>query len=158
MPRAGISSTSKFLSPQKFLASRSSLFFLVEKHTPDFLVPTEMKQFISSLGTKRKPLAGNSSFWCPGRDSNPHAVLSAEDFKSSMSTIPSPGQGFVGCILAQPYAFFLFTTKWSAVANVPPNVSIRISFCASQMSPCEPSTLAPAVGSPEIAYCHSKSS
>ena len=28
---------------------------------------------------------------CPGRDSNPHA-LCAKDFKSFMSTIPSPGQ------------------------------------------------------------------
>ena len=31
------------------------------------------------------------SRWYPGRDSNPHA-LGAEDFESSVSTIPPPGQ------------------------------------------------------------------
>ncbi len=30
------------------------------------------------------------TFWCPGRDSNPHG-LSPEDFKSPASTIPPPG-------------------------------------------------------------------
>ena len=54
MPRAGISSTSNFLPSQKILASRSSSFCLLAKHTPDFLVPTHMKQFMCSLCTNLK--------------------------------------------------------------------------------------------------------
>jgi hypothetical protein len=31
--------------------------------------------------------------WCPGWESNPHEEKSPEDFKSSASAIPPPGQG-----------------------------------------------------------------
>jgi integrase len=37
------------------------------------------------LSTKKK--------WCPGWESNPHEEKSPEDFKSSASAIPPPGQG-----------------------------------------------------------------
>ena len=30
--------------------------------------------------------------WCPGGESNPHEEKSPEDFKSSASAIPPPGQ------------------------------------------------------------------
>jgi hypothetical protein len=58
--------------------------------------------FFCSVGApeargKKKQL--NNSFifnkkdWCPGWESNPHEEKSPEDFKSSASAIPPPGQG-----------------------------------------------------------------
>jgi len=35
------------------------------------------------------------SIWCPGRDSNPHALALAP--KASVSTISPPGQNFLNC-------------------------------------------------------------
>ena len=35
----------------------------------------------------------NKKDWCPGWESNPHEEKSPEDFKSSASAIPPPGQG-----------------------------------------------------------------
>jgi hypothetical protein len=34
----------------------------------------------------------NGMKWCPGWESNPHEEKSPEDFKSSASAIPPPGQ------------------------------------------------------------------
>jgi hypothetical protein len=34
----------------------------------------------------------NKKQWCPGWESNPHEEKSPEDFKSSASAIPPPGQ------------------------------------------------------------------
>ena len=50
----GVSSTSKFLSSQKFLADRSSLFFLLEKYVPDFRIPTKAKQLAFCTPTEYK--------------------------------------------------------------------------------------------------------
>ncbi len=33
--------------------------------------------------------------WCPGGESNPHEEKSSEDFKSSASAIPPPGQWYL---------------------------------------------------------------
>ena len=36
--------------------------------------------------------------WCPGWESNPHEEKSPEDFKSSASAIPPPGQALESSI------------------------------------------------------------
>src|SRR5882762_6341390 len=43
--------------------------------------------------------------WCPGGESNPHEEKSPEDFKSSASAIPPPGQGQL-CLFLLLFLYF----------------------------------------------------
>ena len=60
---------------------------------PLVLLQSGVHQRYTPSGAPTTHLSSISKDWCPGWESNPHEEKSPEDFKSSASAIPPPGQG-----------------------------------------------------------------
>src|SRR5207253_9862220 len=59
---------------------------------PLVLLQSGVHQRYTPSGAPTTHLSSISKDWCPGWESNPHEEKSPEDFKSSASAIPPPGQ------------------------------------------------------------------
>lgn len=93
-PRSGRDSTTNLFSPSlKKFAVHLSWFCVLQKHSSDHRVPTQVKQFTCSLGTTKKRTPSCLIFYVvPRAGLEPARHYMTENFKSSAATITPPGQ------------------------------------------------------------------